>query len=729
MTSSRSKSAKVSPKNIKHPSSPVTIFFRNALLWQALAIIAVAFLLYGQTLNNGYMIDDRMAITENAVVKKGVSGLGDILTKDSFYGFDSELMRTGQRKTYRPLSFVMFALEWQIFPNKPFAARMIHLSLYAALAVVLLFLLRNLFSAQQSNKQQGSKQYTFLQEWLPFLSAILFVVHPIHTEVVCNIKSRDEILALLFMLGALLFFVRSIDKHSLPLQLAAALCCALGLLSKESAVGFMPVFPLALYFFRPALGVRQILVASAPILGVAITYLVLWFGIIGRVEEALYILPLTNPFVGTGFAERSATAFWIVALYIGKAIYPVTLSHSYTFNAIPIMTWTDWKPLFALILCLALIVFAAWKTRERDVVAFCIWFFFCTIALASNLFVYVGGLLGERFLFMPSVAAVLALAFLAVRFLQRWKLYVFIAIAALAAAYSVRTFDRSIEWSSEAALFKADALSTPQSYQAQTAFAKELLKQSFETPNGFTKQQMLAEALEHLEAARKIDSTSDPQLYTIFGLCYAETGDMMNALRYEKIGFERVQSALLYKSTPGYTCYAAKCYGQTILSAVQRGQFVDSTQAMRQLQDAAWALRTAIQRDTPTVDADVPMALANCYDALSAYDSAMTFSETALAVKTSQKRHLDNYVIVASNYGGSLMQQGRFNEAAAVFSRGVKWYGANSARLHWGLGMAHLAAGQYDTAIPSLRRAVELDPLSQRLKDDLARAEAKAKAP
>jgi Flp pilus assembly protein TadD len=41
--------------------------------------------------------------------------------------------------------------------------------------------------------------------------------------------------------------------------------------------------------------------------------------------------------------------------------------------------------------------------------------------------------------------------------------------------------------------------------------------------------------------------------------------------------------------------------------------------------------------------------------------------------------------------------------------------------------MANVAAGRYEAAVPSLRRAVELDPTTVRLKDDLARAEALAK--
>jgi tetratricopeptide (TPR) repeat protein len=690
---------------------------RKTLIWQVVAIVFTAFLLYGQTIRYGYMVDDSMAILDNAVVKQGLQGIPTLLTKDSFYGFDQEVKREGQRKTYRPLSFIMFAIEWEFFPNKPIAGHIIHLSLYAALSVILFFLLRNLV------KEIGTtKQHQFFRKWLPFLTALLFVVHPIHTEVVCNIKSRDEILALLGMLSALLLLVKSSDSGSLPMRFGAAFCCALGLLAKESAIGFLPIFPLALYFFRPALHLKQIATACMPVVLVSLSYLGLWFGVMGRVEETFYSVALTNPFVNASFAERSATAFWLIFLYLGKAIFPLTLSHSYTYNVIPIMNWSDWKPLLGLGLCVALAYYALSRTRQRDFLAFCCLFFACTIALASNLFIYVGGLLGERFIFTPSVASVLALVVLFVQLLKSERIWIFAAVGAVFIAYSALALNRITDWQSEELLNKADAFATPQSYQAQSGYAKALLKRSLAETNPLMKPPLMREALEHLEMARRIDSINDPQLYTNIGLCYEQLGDNANALSYTKQGYDKVLDAALYKGRAGYVCYAAKCYGQTILRAFQTGRFSDTAQSLNLLQDAAFALRTAIQRDTPTIDADVPMTLANCYEALSNYDSAMTFSEKAIAVKTSRQQHKDNYVIITNNYGGSLMQAGKYAEAAAVFARAVRTV-ENNARLQWGLGMAYFAAARYREALAPLRRAVELDPAAQRPKDDLARLE------
>lgn len=708
---SQKPSSKPSSKTRQVGSSRATLF------WQTFVLVLVAFLLYGQTLRNGYMLDDRMVMLENSIVKQGLKGIPTLLTTDSFYGYDKELGRTGQRKTYRPASLVMFAVEWQLFPNQPLAGHLVQLSLYAIVGLMLMLLVRRFFAGWASEKP-----HQFLYQWLPFFAALLFIAHPVHTEVVCNIKSRDEILALLGMVTALMLFLKHTDKPSPFLFVGSIAAAVLGLLSKESAITFIPIFPLALYFFRPTLSLRQILVFSAPLLVLGIAYLALWFGVMGRVEDSFYSIPLTNPFTGASFAERTATAFWLVALYIGKALFPLTLSHSYTFNAIPVVGWFHWKPLFALILCGGLVFFAVRTTPKRDALAFCVWFFFATIALASNLFVYVGGMLGERFVFTPSVAVVLALVLLAAKYLQRERLWIFAAVGILTAAYSIQALSRIGDWKNEEALFKADADSTPESYQAQTEYAKALLVRSIASNDAMQKPQLMQTALEHLEKAREIDSLNDPQLYTTIGLCYEQAGNLADALRNSKRGFEQTLVSALYKNTPGYVCYAAKCYGQTVLSALQAGRLIDTAQAAVLLNEASVMLTTAIQRDTPTVDADVPMTLANCYDALSEYDSAISAAEIALRVKNADERHRNNFAIIVGNYGGSLMQSAQYDRAIAVFGRGAKRL-ENNPRLQWGLGMAYFAAGRYKEALPPLRRAVELDPIAQRLKDDLARAE------
>ena len=85
---------------------------------------------------------------------------------------------------------------------------------------------------------------------LPFIATLLFVVHPIHTEVVANIKSRDEILCLLLFLIALCVSVKYARQGGIRYLAIAAISIFLAMLSKETAVTMALIAPMTVYFFQ-----------------------------------------------------------------------------------------------------------------------------------------------------------------------------------------------------------------------------------------------------------------------------------------------------------------------------------------------------------------------------------------------------------------------------------------------------------------------------------------------
>src|SRR5205085_6497923 len=75
---------------------------------------------------------------------------------------------------------------------------------------------------------------------IAFAAALLFAVHPIHTEAVASVSGRAELLACAFLLTAWILHLRD---H----QISALICFVLALLSKESAVVFLPLVALGDY--------------------------------------------------------------------------------------------------------------------------------------------------------------------------------------------------------------------------------------------------------------------------------------------------------------------------------------------------------------------------------------------------------------------------------------------------------------------------------------------------
>ncbi len=79
------------------------------------------------------------------------------------------------------------------------------------------------------------------------LATLIFMAHPVHTEVVANIKSRDEILSFLNgTLALLLVFDYSKSKNWISLALAV-IFFFLSLLSKETAMTTLAIIPFMLF--------------------------------------------------------------------------------------------------------------------------------------------------------------------------------------------------------------------------------------------------------------------------------------------------------------------------------------------------------------------------------------------------------------------------------------------------------------------------------------------------
>lgn len=142
-------------------------------------IFLFGFMLYANTFQHEFVLDDAIVFSENNFTKAGINGWRGIFSKDTFYGFfqqdGKEQLVAGGR--YRPFSLATFALEVSLFGVQPTSGHIINALLYGILGIILfkcLVLLR-------------------IEGGLALAITLLFMSHPLHTEVVANIKGRDEI--------------------------------------------------------------------------------------------------------------------------------------------------------------------------------------------------------------------------------------------------------------------------------------------------------------------------------------------------------------------------------------------------------------------------------------------------------------------------------------------------------------------------------------------------------
>ncbi len=338
---------------------------------------------------------------------------------------------------------------------------------------------------------------------MTLLVTLLFVAHPTHAEVVANIKSRDEILCFLFLMGMLWSLYRHAGAgRARHLGLSLALF-ALALLTKEHAITFLALVPLVLFTctktpFKAAAGTTGLFAL------VAVVYLLLRKAVVGVVLMPGNFGGLTNVLtLAQTPSEALGTRLMILWNYLRLLVFPLRLSWDYSYNIVPLKTLADPRAIAAGLVFLALLAGGLWGLRKRSVVAFGLLFFLITFSVVSNLFLPLRWTLAERFLFTPSLGICIALGVGVNAALERFlhapraRRPVLLAIFSIVLLFfSVRTFTRNGDWRSEFDLYLRDAATHPEGARIHQALASAYRNRAAGNVGREERERLLRRALE-----------------------------------------------------------------------------------------------------------------------------------------------------------------------------------------------------------------------------------------
>jgi tetratricopeptide (TPR) repeat protein len=308
---------------------------------------------------------------------------------------------------------------------------------------------------------------------------MLFLAHPVHTEVVSNIKSGDEILCFMFMILSLLTLYQFTIKRKRILFVISILAYTLSFLSKESALTFLAVAPLFLYCFSKE-KLKNIFLMTLPFVAVAIALLFLRSVI---VQKGLpNIDPLYNSLLAIPtISHRLSTAILIIGKYFRLLIFPHPLVWDYSYNQVPETGWLNPYVILTVVLSAALLIYAVLKLKERNIFSFGILFYFITLSVTANIVFYIGSTMAERFLYMPSLGFCIVLFFLLKNILKADSDYkslktilLYSIIIFILTGYSYKTIDRSQDWKNNFTLFMAGVHDSPNSAKTHMSLAGEL---------------------------------------------------------------------------------------------------------------------------------------------------------------------------------------------------------------------------------------------------------------
>lgn len=484
-----------------------------------LVLWVLALLAYSNSFRDGLVYDNHFVIGKDTRVHQVTAeNIKLILTKDYWY-------KTNLSALYRPLTTLSYLFNYAVLRNgdAPAAYHWINLTLHAA-NIALVYLLGWLLLAEF---------------WPAFAMAAIWAVHPALTESVTNIVGRADLLAAFGVLAGLLCYARSVTtngRRALVWRLGVLVASAIAIFSKEN--GITVIAAVFLYDIAWCRGAPR----SARIAGYMATALpiVAFLAVRSQVfqDAPLTVVAFTdNPLVGTDFWTARLTAVKVLGKYLWLLVWPARLSCDYSYNQIPLFSWSfsrweDWQAIISLALYTAAAVLAILSYRRARPAFFFIAFFFAAMAPTANLLILIGTIMAERVLYLPSVAFAGCVAWAGWQAYQklrpRWPALRVAAPAALAAiclAFSSRTFARNFDWFDERTLWSSAVQASPASYRAHGHLARALATSP--------PKELDRAADEAGRALAILQPLSDEQkmsaVYATAGLCYRLKGDAVGS--------------------------------------------------------------------------------------------------------------------------------------------------------------------------------------------------------
>lgn len=506
----------------------------RSLKWPVILIAICAFSLYANTIGHEFALDDYSVILENRLTRQGASAIPEIFTTSYRYGYF-----TSQDELYRPLPKAMFAIEWSISPGNPIPGHLMNIIIYILTGIFLyLFMMR-----LTNDKVQSS-----------LIAALLFVFHPVHTEVVANIKSRDELLAALFGIISMLMYLRYISSHRTSDLLISTIFLFCGLLSKESTITLLAVFA-SLSWIRSHNRGSFNWKGLGAMLATAIFYLVVRGSVLeDQVPGAVSVADNLLAAAGS-ITERVSTAILLLGLYLQKLVFPHPLIFDHSYNHIPLTGPGNWKVILSTLAHAGLLIYGTISLVRRELIGFGIMFYLFTMSIYSNLFIMIGSSFAERFLFMPSVGFCIVAGLVISKYmnktsdtdhgeyeykkimsdLRRPAGILFLAILVL---FSYKTISRNPVWKNNRSLYSNDVKLAPNSTRTQYYLGNLLVKpESWGEGDSLYMDSVLNEAIAYLNRSIEIyPAFADAHLQK--GVAYYHRKDFNNALQSYNMAYE-----------------------------------------------------------------------------------------------------------------------------------------------------------------------------------------------
>jgi protein O-mannosyl-transferase len=473
--------------------------------WMLLCIV-----LYANTFNHSYVIDDQIVVTRNSLTQKGIDGIAEIFSHSYLYGYDGR-----EDESYRPLTLTTFALERSFFDSSPKVSHVIQVLLYGLTVLMLFKMLVAIF---------GENKKTWI-----IAVVFLFAVHPIHTEVVANVKSRDELLCAFFLFSSLFFFAKWVKNPNWKLLTGTLVYYFLATLSKETAVPSILLFPAISWYLNSERSLMPILRSSFLLIPI-IVYFSIRSAVLSDVLIQDPIDPVANSLALAGNnMELFASNLSIFSKYMQLSIFPIALSWDYSVSQLPIVGMGTFSAVIGLILLVGILSLLVKGTWNKTVYGFGALIFVSSFIATSNFLFLINCPLGERFLFIPVLGILLIIVPFAEEQFRKRKLekVALILLIGFVAYFTSRTIVRNVEWKSNLTIYEAGVRVSPKSVKTHFNLGTECIVQGDKVADTLLRKDWYLRALESLENAN-VAYSDYVNIYENEGYVYGELSKLTN---------------------------------------------------------------------------------------------------------------------------------------------------------------------------------------------------------
>jgi len=338
-------------------------------------LVAAVAVIYAPGTSGGFMLDDHAAIVDNSLIH--ISDLDPASLKRAARGFEP-----GSGLQTRPLSMLSFGINHTVHGLRPAGYKAVGIAVHALNAVLILLLTQGLI--RTAWRARASR-------WAAFAVAAAWALHPLQVSTVLYVVQRMESLSLLFVLMALLCYLRGRLKQQAGLcawpWLAACIpLVALGVAAKETAV-LLPAYTLAI-----ELTLLRFSAASArtariwkQLYGVS--------SLLALIACLAFVMPHywvpDDPLIrGFGSMDRLLTQLRVLVMYLGQILMPLPSAMPFNYDQIQ-PSRSMLEPISTLVsgIALAALTISAVVLRRRmPLYALGIALFFASHALTSNVF-------------------------------------------------------------------------------------------------------------------------------------------------------------------------------------------------------------------------------------------------------------------------------------------------------------------------------------------------------